>query len=178
MKKLTLILTIIFLQSCTNKYAPYYYVNGGYSEKETKKDLYLVKYNSWHLIDYVKTTNLALLRSSQIAIDKGVNYFEANPFGMSSKANYNRTTKVRNEIDREISILVNLNPKNKNSEIVFNSQALCKILLEKEYNKEDFTNEINCGNEAKKYEIEKTKKQLESYHQNFERIIQGTYLPK
>lgn len=181
MKKILLILLFIpLIQNCTNKYQRYSIINGGYSDKKLKEDVYLIKYKSYRLTDYKKTTDLALLRASEIAIKNNKSHFEANPIKEESRYSINNYTGQRRDNEREIQIAANLNPKNKNSEITFNSYAICNLFSNEKtgYTEEDFPNQLDCKKEIGKSIINKTTKKLDNYYKIFPEILRGNYIAK
>ncbi len=180
MKKLLAIFLVIFLQNCTNKYQEYSLVNGGYTEKKLSDDFYVVGYHSYYLSNENKTTDFALLRAAEIAINNNKDYFEAMPVMLNFKRQHNRQTNKFYETEREIKVVVNLNPKNKYSEIVFNAQAICSLILSQKsgYKDEDFPSKVECGKGANKEKIYETRKKLDNYYENFSRILKGVHVPK
>lgn len=180
MKKLFAIFLIIFLQNCTNKYQESSLINSGYSDKKLSDDFYLIGYHSYSLSYDKKTIDFALLRAAEISISNNKDYFEAMPVMLKFSRIYNQQTNKTSEAIREAKVLVNLNPKNKYSEIVFSAQALCSLILSQKsgYKDEDFPNKIECGKTANKEKTQETRKKLDNYYENFSRILQGVHIPK
>lgn len=75
MKKIFLVLPLVFiLTACSTSYSPANF-DGGYSSTMLAKDNYIVNFRGNEATSSEKTRDLALLRAAEIAIDSGYPYF-------------------------------------------------------------------------------------------------------
>lgn len=75
MKKIFLVLPLVFiLTACSTAYSPANF-DGGYSSTMLAKDNYIVNFRGNEATSSEKTRDLALLRAAEIAIDNGYPYF-------------------------------------------------------------------------------------------------------
>jgi len=74
MKKLFFLSIVIILSSCSTRYHKKAY-NGGYSEIQFDSNLFQVSFKGNSRTSMEKTVDYALLRSSQVTLKNGYNYF-------------------------------------------------------------------------------------------------------
>jgi len=180
MKKLFIVVLLFSVSSCSNQYREYSFIDGGYSNETLKGSTEMVRYRSYHLPTDKKNIDFALLRASEMAIEEGSYYFWAHPYKRRVVSRYNTRTHVTTNSTRDIGIAVRFYPKDRQSEIVFNSHEICVIMSGegRGYSSDNFPRKINCGEEDRKINKEKALNQIDNYHKIFEKVVKGNYIPK
>ena len=88
-KLITITVAVLILQGCSTSYQKdgFFSLTGGYSETQLDKNVFNVSFSGNGFTSQERTTNLTLLRSAELTLENGYQYFaiiEANSYTSNS----------------------------------------------------------------------------------------------
>lgn len=144
---------------------------GGYEDKKIKENQYEVDYTGYYG-NYEDFISLALLRSSQIALQENKPYFSVLPRKEMVSTLFVNGNRFKTST--KYSSVIFLLDKDQDSEsFVFNSSAICHVLVEiRNSNHNPLPEEIKCGNDvAKNLKTNNHEKLLKLYKARSDRSV-------
>ena len=132
---------------------------GGYSDRKISDSHYEISYRAFYGT-HEDSIDLALIRSSQIAIENNKKYFSVLP--KKIEANSLSINRNNYKTDIKYTLIINLLDNDKRTEeITFNTSEICQILVKKRnLNHDPLPSDIDCGKEISMNLAEISEKKL------------------